>query len=197
MDESLLPPAEAPRRPFPWRTLALAFIPAAALAAGTGLLRVADSQQGDTLLRWISWSSAAGVLLGALCGALLRRRWAWTLYGMAAPWVVAGLVSGAISAARPIREWISDRREAGCRGSGRPLCTVPEFAAACAAHDRARLGPPSQSLCAAKTCTQRWTYDGPFPADDLTSRPSLICSIVTDSAGRSLRSSVTTVATTP
>ncbi|HET9753124.1 MAG TPA: hypothetical protein VFP52_09180, partial [Myxococcales bacterium] len=67
-----------------------------------------------------------------------------------------------------------------------------EFRSACAARDRARLGPPLQSLCTGGSCTQRWTYAGPFRPETTPERARLLCSIVTDGAGNGLRSSVIT-----
>jgi hypothetical protein len=92
-----------------------------------------------------------------------------------------------------VREALADRREAQCRSAGRAACTAQEFRSACAARDRARLGPPLQSRCAGGSCTQRWTYAGPFRPDTLPARARLLCSIVTDAAGNGLRSSIISV----
>jgi hypothetical protein len=194
MDESLLPPPEPPKKPFPWRAAALAFVPAAALAAGTGLSRWLDSAHGDVILRWLFWSSGAGAIVGALVAAFLRPRFAWPLYGIAAPWLAAGLVVAGMRVARPFREHLADRREAGCRAAGRQVCNAQEFRAACDASDRDRLGTPHQSRCAAGACTQRWTYDGPFRPETVPPRTILLCSVVTDAKGKTVRASMMAVA---
>ncbi|HET7787887.1 MAG TPA: hypothetical protein VFL36_18085 [Myxococcales bacterium] len=193
MDESLLPPPEPPARPAPVRLLALILVPAAALAAGTGVSVLAGAPRGDALVRWLAWSSAAGLLLGAGCGALFGRRLLWALHGALSPWLVAALVMASLRISQPVREALADRREAQCRSAGRAPCSAQEFRSACAARDRARLGPPAQSLCGGGSCTHRWTYAGPFRPDTMPARARLLCSIVTDSAGHGLRSSVIAV----
>jgi hypothetical protein len=172
VDESLLPPPRSAARPFPWRSLLALFVPAAALAGGTGLQRWLDSTAADPVLYWLAWSSGAGVLVGAVVG-IVRRRWlSWTVYGLAAPWVAAGLVAGMIGAVRPAREWLADRREAACRAEGRSICSVVEFDAACARRDLKLLGPPQQSIGQ----TQRWIYRGPFRPEH--TKGGVLCSIV-------------------
>jgi hypothetical protein len=190
VDESLLPPPEPPARPFPFRPLALILVPAAALAAGTGISWLAGAPRADALVRWLAWSSAVGLVLGAGCGAILGRRLLWALHGALSPWLVAALVLASLRVSQPVREALADRLEAQCRSAGRAACTAQEFRSACAARDRARLGPPVQSLCAGGSCTQRWTYAGPFRPDTVPERSRLLCSVVTDSAGNGLRSSV-------
>ncbi len=74
MDESLLPPpARSGARPVPWRAIAALSVPAAALAAGTGLQRWLEGSapSGDALLRWLLWSAGAG--LYAACARRDRR----------------------------------------------------------------------------------------------------------------------------
>ncbi|MGE5048861.1 MAG: hypothetical protein ACM3PC_09850 [Deltaproteobacteria bacterium] len=195
MDESLLPPPEAAARPFPWRAAALILVPAAALAAGTGVSYVAGAAQGDALLRWLSWSSALGLLLGAACGGLFRkRRLLWALHGALSPWLVAALVLAGVRVSEPLREALADRCEAHCRAAGRGPCTAQEFRSACDRFDRALLGPPAQSLCRNGSCTWRWTYAGPFRPDTVAPHTRLLCSIVTDASGNRVRSSVVAVA---
>jgi hypothetical protein len=98
-----------PPRPLPWRKLAVLFVPAAALAAGVGLQLVFEGPQpeGDSLLRWLCWSSGAGLAIGAAAGALAcrrpERRAAWAFFGAASPWALAGLVLLAGEAPRPLR----------------------------------------------------------------------------------------------
>jgi hypothetical protein len=167
-----------PRKPFPWRTVLAFLVPAAALAAGTGLQRWLDSTAADPILHWLAWSSAAGVLIGAAAGFAFRRRLLWTSYGLAAPWIAAGMVAGAVAAVRPVRERVADRREATCRSEGRVICTISEFDTACARRDLKALGPPQQSICGGARCTQRWLYRGPFRPDQLSFKGGLLCSIV-------------------
>lgn len=195
VDESLLPPPEEPARPFPWRAAALILLPAAALAAGSGVSVLAGPAHGDALLRWLQGSSLIGLLLGAACGTIFRRRrLLWTVHGALSPWLVAALVLAGVRLSEPVREALADRREAQCRAAGRFACTAQEFRSACERVDRARLGPPAQSLCRDDSCTHRWTYAGPFRPDAMAARARLLCSVVTDASGNRLRSSVITAA---
>lgn len=195
VDESLLPPPETPARPFPWRAAALILVPAASLAAGTGVSYLGGGAGGDALLRWLQWSSALGLLLGAATGAIFRkRRQLWALHGALSPWLVAALVLAGVRVSEPLREMVADRREAHCRASGRAVCTAQEFRSACDRVDRALLGPPAQSLCGGGSCTLRWTYAGPFRPDTIPERSRLICSIVTGAGGNGVRSSVVAIA---
>jgi len=193
VDESLLPPPEAPSRPFPWRAFALILVPAAALAVGTGISWLAGTAHGDALLRWLSWSSAVGLVFGAGCGAIFGRRLLWAAHGALSPWLVAALVLAGARLSEPLRDALADHREAQCSASGRRTCTAEEFRSACVARDRALLGVPAQSLCQDAACTHRWIYPGPF-RPDAAARTRLLCSIVTDAAGNGLRSSLVTVA---
>jgi hypothetical protein len=79
-------------------------VPAAALALGVGLQRLAEgpAPQGDPFVRWLVWSSGAGLIIGALTGLALRKRLLWTVYGLTAPWMVAALVWGGMLA---LRRW--------------------------------------------------------------------------------------------
>jgi hypothetical protein len=52
------------------------------------------------------WSSGAGLIIGALTGLVLGKRLLWALYGLAAPWVVAALVSAGMLA---LRRWAEGR----------------------------------------------------------------------------------------
>jgi hypothetical protein len=195
VDESLLPPPEAPARPFPWRAAALILVPAAALAAGTGISYLAGAAQGDALVRWLQGSSLIGLLLGAACGAVSgNRRLLWALHGALSPWLVAGLVLAGVRVSEPLREAWADRAEAQCRAAGRAACTAQEFRSACERVDRALLGSPAQSFCRDGSCTFRWTYAGPFRPEAIPERTRLLCSIVTDAAGNGVRSSVIAVA---
>lgn len=193
MDSRLLPAPEPPARPLPWRTLCALLVPAAALAAGVGLQRFLEgvAPAGDALLRWLLLSGAAGALLGLLAGLLLSRRGAgraaWALYGGASPFAVAALVLGVAAAARPVREVFARRGEARCRESGRSLCTLREFTDACTAGARDRLGGPLHEACAAGICTRRWLYAGPWTPDNYVAPGSVLCSVVSDAAGRPLR----------
>jgi hypothetical protein len=190
VDESLLPPPARPQRPVPWRPLAALFLPAAAVAAGTGLQRWLEGPvpSGDSILRWLFWSAGAGLLLGAAAGAMRRAPLRWAAYGAAGPWLLAALVFGGARASLPVRQWVADRREAGCRAEGRKLCTLREFDAACARRDQQLLGDPQQSLCKDATCTLRWTWRGPFRPEEIAFRGGFICSIVTDAQGNGVRS---------
>ena len=194
MDESLLPPPAAPAKPVPWRAMALAIVPCAALAAGTGLQRAIEAPGGDALAHWLLWSTGAGVLIGATAGALRRAKFVWAAYGAAAPWMAAGLVMAALHVARPVREMLADHLEASCRAERRAICSVGEFDAACARADRRLLGEPVHSRCSDASCTWRWTYAGPFRPEQVPPRGSLMCSVVTDARGKGLRSTVMAVA---
>lgn len=175
MDESLLPPPARAERPFPWRASAALFVPAAALAAATGLQRWLEgpAPAGDALVRWLLYAGGAGLLLGAFTGLLRCARLFWSAYGAASPWLVAGLVLAGTRAARPLRERLADHREIACRAEGRRLCTKREFEAACARHDREMLGPAQEAVGA----VQRWHYRGPFRPEELPFRGALVCSI--------------------
>jgi hypothetical protein len=193
--EDLLPPPPAPGREVPWRALAAFLLPAAALAAGTGLQRVMEGSAtaGDPVLRWLCWSAGAGLALGALAGLALGRKLLWAAYGAAAPWMAAGLVAGGTLAARPLAEKLADRREAGCRAEGRAVCSAAEFTARCAeasaepARARSLLGEPRQSACTAQGCAWRWVYAGPFRPDAPAAPSALHCSVLTDAQGRGVR----------
>jgi hypothetical protein len=175
----------------PWRALSALLVPSAALAAGVGLQRFFEGAQpaGDALLRWLLWSSGAGLVAGALAGLALRGRILWIVYGLAAPWLAAGLVLAAFTATRPLREALADRREAACRSSGRAVCSEAEFVARCAeaaqGSGQAALGEPLQKLCDAQGCTFRWVYAGPFRSS--TPAEALLCSVVADPAGKGVR----------
>jgi hypothetical protein len=91
--QELLPPPRPAAKPVPWRALLALFVPAAALAGGTGLHRLFESGSGDPLLHWLAWSSGAGLAVGALAG-LLRRQMFWPAYGLVSPWLLAGLLWG-------------------------------------------------------------------------------------------------------
>ncbi len=197
MDESLLPPpARSGARPVPWRAIAALFVPAAALAAGTGLQRWLEGSaaSGDVLLRWLLWSAGAGLFVGAGVGLLRGSRLLWAVYGAAAPLLAVGLVLGAMRAVLPLREWIADREEASCRAEGRSVCSVREFDAACARRDRKLLGEPQQALCKDGACTLRWLYRGPFRPEQRAPRGAFLCSVVTDARGNGIRSSLMAVA---
>jgi hypothetical protein len=168
------------------------FVPAAALAAGTGLARAFEAPAGhDASLHWLAWSSAAGLLIGVAAGFAFKRRALWAAYGLLAPWMAAGLVLGGLAAVRPAREWIADRREASCRAEGRPVCTMGEFVARCAQAQSGRtraatlLGEPGSSMCAGQRCTLKWLYPGPFrPEQDAG---GIACFVLTDEQGRGVR----------
>jgi hypothetical protein len=188
----LLPPARPASRPFPWRTLLIFLVPAAALAAGTVLQRVFEglNPAGDALLRWLGWSCGAGVLVGLVVGLARRKRLAWTIYGAVAPWAAAALVVGGVRAAKPVRELVADRRETACRDGGRTVCSVEEFRSRCARGDAAALGTPRSKTCAISSCTSRWLYSGPFRPDNHVAPGSLLCSMVVDNQGKLARASL-------
>ena len=154
------------------------FVPAAALAGGTGLQRWLDPTATDPVLHWLGWSSALGLFVGALVGLVRRRKLLWSAYGLSAPWIAAGLVAGVIGAVRPVREWLADQRESACRAEGRSICSAREFDSACARRDLKLLGTPQQSICTGPSCTQRWVYRGPFRPDQPAVKGSYLCSIV-------------------
>ena len=129
MDESLLPPALPEARPAPLGAILLFFVPAAALAAGVGLQRFIEGPvpTGDSLLRWLLWSTGAGLLRGLAAGLVRRARYFWIAWGVLSPALATGAVLGAVKATLPLREWVADHREAACRAEGRKLCTFAEF----------------------------------------------------------------------
>jgi hypothetical protein len=187
-----------PPRPLPWRKLAALFVPAAALAAGVGLQLVFEGPrpEGDSLLRWLCWSSGAGLAIGAAAGALAFRRpalrAAWAFFGAASPWALAGLALLAGEAAQPLAR----NRVERCRET-RAVCSAAGFRTGCAASAATRpgalergsveLGAPAQRHCDATGCTYRWVYDGPWMPDEAG---TLWCSVVTDAAGAGLRSAL-------
>jgi hypothetical protein len=194
-----------PPRPLPWRRLAALFVPAAALAAGVGLQLVFEGPrpEGDSLLRWLCWSSGAGLAMGAAAGALACRRAApraaWAFFGAASPWALAGLVLLAGEVSQPLRAALAERRVARCRET-RPVCTSAEFRTGCAAaaakmpgalqRGMAAFGAPAQRLCGATGCTYRWVYAGPWTPDELGQAGAIWCSLVTDAAGAGMRSAL-------
>lgn len=185
----LLPPERPEDRPAPWRVLLAFFVPAAALAAGMGIQRAWEggAPQGDAVLRWLLWSCGAGLLFGAMAG-VLRRSWAWALYGGVSPFVAAAAVLALVAVVRPLRDWASDRREAQCRSSGRKVCTANEFRASCEHGEVEKLGQPRTRICSGTSCTSRWIYTGPF-RDGSASGDSLLCSMVIES-GRVARTAL-------
>ena len=190
MDSSLLPAPEPPPRPAPKRALSLLFVPAAALAGGVLFQRLFDLQGGDAMLHWLLFSSAAGVVAGGVIGLWLGSPILWTFYGAAAPWVVAGIVTVGVRAARPVRDLVAARSASECRASGRALCTLSEFRAACEVGARARLGTPQHEACSASGCTRRWSYTGPWTPDNFVAPGAVLCSVVTDGQGRVVRQTV-------
>lgn len=191
--EELLPPPEPPRRPFPWRLFGALFVPAAALAAGTGLQRFLDADAPDPVLRWLAWSSACGVLVGAAVGLFRKSKLGWSAYGLAAPWLTAAVVLGAMKGTRPLRESLADRREAACRAEGRKVCTVNDFSARCAqaqkdpAAAQSLLGEARSKSCNGQSCTMQWLYAGPFRPEQYPPAGALACFVMTDAQGHGLR----------
>lgn len=190
--EELLPPPLPPPRPAPWKALLALFVPASALAAGTGLQRLAGGA-ADPVLHWLAWSSAAGLLIGALSGVFRGQRLLWGAYGLASPWLCAGLVAGALHGLRPLREALADQREARCRAEGRSVCTMRDFTARCAqaqanpAHAKDLLGDPRSADCGGPGCTRKWLYLGPFRPEEYTGPGALACFVLTDAEGRGVR----------
>jgi hypothetical protein len=188
------PPGATELRPMPWRTLAIFFVPFAALAAATCLQRWLEGRapSGDALVRWLLFASLAGLLVGGITGVALGRnrleRYGWTFWGVLGPWCVTIAVTGLGLGVRSLEErWASHERNA-CRAAGRALCTPAEFRAACAegaspevaTRDAAarRLGVPERRSCDPVRCRSQWSYDGPFPAEGASTRQ--ICTIVAD-----------------
>lgn len=190
---------------FPWGRLLVLLVPAVALAGGVGLQTFAEGPrpEGDAVLRWLFWSSGAGLLAGAAAGLFVSRRAAlravWTAYGAASPWLLAALVLVAAQAVRPIRLAAAHRGEVRCRQT-RKACTAAEFRAACKsaaaplpgalARGERELGAPAQKLCGGAGCTYRWSYSGPWSPDDYVAPGSLLCSVVTGPGGAGLRSAL-------
>ena len=192
--EELLPPPLPPARPAPWAALLALFVPAAALAAGTGLQRVFEGAgTAEPVFHWLWWSSAAGLGVGALCGALRGQKLLWGAYGLAAPWVCAALVAGALQAAGPLREKLADGRESSCRAAGRTVCTRRDFTARCAqaqataAQAKDLLGDPRSADCSGQGCTRKWLYPGPFRPEEDAEPGALACIVLTDAQGRGVR----------
>src|SRR5256885_14605997 len=126
-------------RPLPWRTLAIFFVPFAALAAATGLQRWIEgaAPSGDALLRWLLFASLAGLVVGGGTALILGRtrgeRYGWTVLGVLGPWLATIAVTGVLLGVRNLQErWaLHELRE--CRASGRAFCRPAEFRGACAA----------------------------------------------------------------
>jgi hypothetical protein len=76
LNEDLLPPPAAATPPFPWRRVTAAVLPFAALAAAVGVQRFVEgpAPAGDALLRWVWYTAALGVVLGALAGLVFGQR---------------------------------------------------------------------------------------------------------------------------
>ncbi len=206
LDPALLAEAQpVPPKPFPWRAVAMLLVPAAALAAGSLVARLLDGPQptGDAALRWLLLCAGAGLVAGAVAGALISKtaggRLVWAVWGLVAPGVIAGLVVGAGVALRPAREWSAARGVARCRLT-RQVCTPREFRDACAKaavnepgarlRAPALLGGPGKELCYPAGCTGRWHYSGPWQPDDYVAPGSMLCSVVFDAEGRGLRYAV-------
>lgn len=204
LDEAL---RREPSRPLPWRWLLPLLVPAAALAAGVGLQALIEGPRppGDALLRWLAWSSAAGLLLGLVAGAVASRRplrrAAWAALGAAGPWLAGGFAMLGVQAAVPLRFRLAERRIDECRRS-RAICRSSAFRAACAAAGarapaaRARAAAafgaaPAQQACDAGGCTYRWSYAGPWTPDDEGGGEVLWCSVLVGPAGEGLRSAIT------
>ena len=186
-----------PARPLPWRMLAVFFVPFAALAAATGLQRWFEgpAPSGDALLRWLLFASVAGSLVGGVTGVVLGRnrgeRYGWTALGVVGPWVVTIAVTGVLLGVRSGQERWALHQLRECRASGRAFCRQSEFRGACAAaasldfaiRDSAlrRLGVPLRKECNQIRCESRWSYDGPWGAEEEAVRQ--FCSVVTDPAG--------------
>jgi hypothetical protein len=191
--DELLPPPLPPAKPLPWRAIAALFVPAAALAGGAGLQRLVDWPVPDPVLQWLCWSSAAGGLVGAVTGLALKRKLLFAVYGLAAPWIAALLVGGAVRAIQPLRETLADQREASCRVQGRAVCTMQEFTARCAqahadpSNAKALLGEPRSQSCNGPACTLRWLYVGPFRPEQSMGPGALACFVLTDAQGRGVR----------
>jgi hypothetical protein len=186
----LLPPPLPPSRPFPWRPFTAVFVPAAALAAGTGLAHIFEGP--DASLRWVAFSSVCGLLIGLVAGVALKRKPLWAAYGLVAPAAIVGLVMLAVTAVRPAREWLADRREASCRAEGRAVCSMREFVARCTqaqAAPRASdlLGAQASSSCSGQRCTLKWLYPGPFRPEQTAGPSGLACFVVTDEQGHGVR----------
>ena len=145
---------------------------------------------GDALVRWLLWSSGAGLVLGALVG-LARKHFSWAMYGAIAPSATVALVAGLVAAVRPVREAVADQQEQACRASGRAICSAYAFTAACAEATRepgrSALGEPQQKLCDGQGCTFRWVYVGPFRPETYPASATLLCSVVADVAGKGVR----------
>ena len=150
-------------RPLPWRTLAIFFVPFAALAAATGMQRgfEGSARSGDPLLRWLLFASVAGLFVGGITGLVLGRtrggRYGWTLLGIVGPWFATVVVTGVLLGARNVEERWATHQLRECHASGRAFCKEAEFRGACAAaasrdfgvRDAARrlLGVPSRKKC--------------------------------------------------
>jgi hypothetical protein len=191
---------EAP--PLPWRTLAIFFVPFAALAAATGLQRwfEGSARSGDPLLRWLLFASVAGLFVGGITGLVLGRtrseRYGWTLLGVTGPWLATVVVTGVLLGAQNVQERWATHQLGKCHASGRAFCKQAEFRGACAAAAsrdfavrdaaRRRLGVPSGKKCDRARCESQWSYDGPWGAEESTA--TQVCSLITDAAGNGARS---------
>jgi hypothetical protein len=157
----------------------MALLPPLALACGTGVAAGLDRfHGGDPLMRWLCWSACAGALAGAVAGLFRRAPAAWALYGAASPFAAALASLAVAEGATFVRERIADRREAACLQAGRVLCSGASFQAACHHRDVRSLRNPDHRACDGTTCTERWTYRGPFRPEQGDSSGGLICSIV-------------------
>ena len=188
-------------RHLPWRTLGVFFVPFAALAAATGLQRFFEgpAPSGDAQLRWLLFASAAGVVIGTVTGRVLGRtrpeRYGWAALGVVGPWFVTIAATGLLLGARNVQERWALHELRACHASGRALCRSAEFRGACAAAAsrdftlRARalesLGAPLRKECNQVRCESRWSYDGPWGAEESSARQT--CSVITDPSGHQPR----------
>jgi len=192
--------AEGPH-PLPWRTLAIFFVPFAALAAATGLQRFFEgpAPAGDAQLRWLLFASVAGLLIGGVTALVLgrtrRERYGWAALGVVGPWFVTVVATGLLLAAHKVEDRWALHELRACHASGRAICRSAEFRGACAsaasrdfgvrAAALRTLGTPLKKDCNQVRCESRWSYDGPWGAEEPSARQT--CSIITDPAGHGAR----------
>jgi len=188
-------------RPFPWRPLAVFFVPFAALAAATGLQRFFEgpASSGDPQLRWLLYASVVGLFIGGITGLVLRRTplelYGWAALGVVGPWFVTIVATGLLIGAHKVQDRWALHELRACHASGRAICRSAEFRGACAsaasrdfgvrAAALRTLGTPSKKDCNQVRCESRWSYDGPWGAEEPSARQT--CSVITDPAGHGAR----------
>ena len=164
------------------RRVAFALVPAAALAAGAGLVwavlpKPPAAPGVDPTDLWLAGVAGAGLVLGVVAGFVVARglgRLFWAAYGVAAPLALVGALHLAWDAGHEVVSTLARRKVDRCRAEKlQSVCSYREFLDVCmsAAHGAAaaaeqarldvRLGPGARE-CTAGGCRLKYGYAGPW-----------------------------------